>query len=102
MRESRSYGSVRGARDETRVPTATIRDPLVGADQQFASTTSIFASNVWYIRSEYAIAYICVYALFGVHIFLARKLCGDRATLLPAIALISILLFSPVGHNNFW
>ena len=157
-----------------------IRDPLVGADQQFASTTSIFASNVWYIRflwiaaailpavylfivvqysaftypfadhlelvrflqklydgtltwgdlvsphnqarplvyraiylanalatnwdirSEYAIAYICVYALFGVHIFLARKLCGDRATLLPAIALISILLFSPVGHNNFW
>jgi hypothetical protein len=23
MRESRSYGSVRGARDETRVPTAT-------------------------------------------------------------------------------
>jgi hypothetical protein len=25
MRESRPYGSVRGARDETRVPTATLR-----------------------------------------------------------------------------
>ena len=24
MRESRTYGSVRGARDETRVPTATV------------------------------------------------------------------------------
>jgi hypothetical protein len=29
MRESRTYGSVRGARDEIRVPTATVVDNLV-------------------------------------------------------------------------
>src|SRR5436309_3033615 len=43
MRESRPYGSVRGARGETRVPTATgtgdgalahLLDHLVGADEQ--------------------------------------------------------------------
>ena len=29
MRESRPYGSVRGARDETRVPTASVGDVCV-------------------------------------------------------------------------
>jgi hypothetical protein len=56
MRESRTYGSVRGARDETRVPTATeiylLRcvSLFVGPSRQFQRLTisvAIGAERTW-------------------------------------------------------
>ena len=48
MRESRSYGSVRGARGETRVPTATIEFAAVLSLLRHYSDESITAV---YVRS---------------------------------------------------
>jgi hypothetical protein len=56
----------------------------------------------WDIRSEYAIMSLTIYGLFAAHIYLITKLCKGRAIQYPVMALISVLFFSPVGHNNFW
>jgi hypothetical protein len=56
----------------------------------------------WDIRSEYAIMYVTIYGLFAAHIYLITNLCKGRAIQYPVMALISVLFFSPVGHNNFW
>ena len=52
MRESRTYGSVRGACDETHVPTATCarqswRDPAGGSPAQVRSSVRLVASVAW-------------------------------------------------------
>src|SRR4029079_11148280 len=52
MRESRTCGSVRGARDETRVPTATCArqswcDPAGGRPAQVRSSVRLVASVAW-------------------------------------------------------
>ena len=46
MRESRTYGSVRGARHETRVPTATVRGmSLIGPSRHFAARQRLTRSR---------------------------------------------------------
>jgi hypothetical protein len=45
MRESRPYGSVRGARDETRVPTATVATSAVGTKRTSNDVRSSVANG---------------------------------------------------------
>ena len=45
MRESRTYGSVRGACDETHVPTATWRDVAIGTSRHVAAADGRFRTK---------------------------------------------------------
>ena len=62
MRESRTYGSVRGARDETRVPTATMHQgtavPRIRArgNHRSAGATQRADSAPLYLTGEFAAA----------------------------------------------
>ncbi len=85
-----TFGDLVSAHNQTR--------PLVYRAIYLANAV---ATN-WDIRSEYAIMYATIYGLFAAHIFLITKLCKGRTIQYPIMALISVLFFSPVGHNNFW
>lgn len=59
----------------------------------------------WDIRSEYIYMYLAIFGTFACHARLIGRLQAaalDR-TILPATLLVSsLILFSPVGHNNHW
>lgn len=59
----------------------------------------------WDLRSEYIYMYLAIYGTFACHGWLIARLlqaAPDR-TVLPATLLVSsLLIFSPVGHNNHW
>ena len=52
MRESRTYGSVRGARDETRVPTATTPTSVLGPLRQILWHSRMSASLIGHSGSS--------------------------------------------------
>ena len=56
----------------------------------------------WDVRSEYTILYITLYSTFLVHLFFLKRTAPTTGTAWLAAAPISIVFFSPVGHNNFW
>jgi hypothetical protein len=59
----------------------------------------------WDIRSEYIYIYIALFGTFGCHFWALRTLYRnefDNRTFPIALLLLSIILFSPAGHNNHW
>lgn len=57
----------------------------------------------WDVRSEYIYLYLSIYGTFACFVWLARRLVGEANALFPiALLSISLILFSPVGHNNHW
>ncbi len=59
----------------------------------------------WDVRSEYIYMYLALYGTFACHVWaLHRTTAGAlRNTVYPlALLLASLILFSPVGHNNHW
>lgn len=59
----------------------------------------------WDIRSEYIYVYMSIYGTFAVYAWLACRVvvgAGARAVLPVTLLTLSLLLFSPVGHNNHW
>jgi hypothetical protein len=58
----------------------------------------------WDIRSEYVYMYAAVYGAFMCHFWALNQLNKDGDQLMASMALlvVSLLVFSPVGHNNHW
>jgi hypothetical protein len=59
----------------------------------------------WDVRSEFIFVYATIYATFALHLRILWTLAGRRLLSLPfaiGALLISIVLFSPVGHMNHW
>lgn len=59
----------------------------------------------WDIRSEYIYLYLSIYGTFACYVWLASRIViGAGAAVVRPVTLLSIslLLFSPVGHNNHW
>ena len=57
----------------------------------------------WDIRSEYIYLYLSIYGTFACYVLLARHLIGGANEVFPVTLLVvSLMLFSPVGHNNHW
>ncbi|CAO3383408.1 hypothetical protein [Azospirillum argentinense] len=89
--------------------TLTFAD-LVSAHNQTRPLTyrSIYLFNAiltdWDIRSEYIYMYATLLATWAAHLFVAWRILGRRLDfyVLMVFLVISIVLFSPVGHNNHW
>jgi hypothetical protein len=59
----------------------------------------------WDIRSEYIYMYLALYGTFACHVWALHRVTGGpvRGMEYPlALLLVSLILFSPVGHNNHW
>lgn len=59
----------------------------------------------WDIRSEYIYMYLALYGTFACHVWALRRVtAGTNLNLVfpLALLLVSLVLFSPVGHNNHW
>ena len=60
----------------------------------------------WDVDSEYKFLYLVIFGTFAVHVFAARRLASSNflgSNLVVAmLGIISIVIFSPVGHNNHW
>lgn len=57
----------------------------------------------WDIRSEYIYLYLSIYGTFACFVWLARRLVGEANEVFAVTLLIvSLIVFSPVGHNNHW
>ncbi len=59
----------------------------------------------WDIRSEYIYMYVAIYGAFACHAAVITRLyaSGTRQAMYPIILLLtSLVMFSPVGHNNHW
>ncbi|MDB5822770.1 MAG: hypothetical protein JWR21_1474 [Herminiimonas sp.] len=59
----------------------------------------------WDIRSEYVYMYLALYGTFACHIWALNRVTvgAVRGIAYPiALLLASLILFSPVGHNNHW
>jgi|GEM_PF-3566009 len=59
----------------------------------------------WDIRSEYVYMYLVLFATFGCHVWILRQLISpamQSIIYLVALLLISLVFFSPSGHNNHW
>lgn len=59
----------------------------------------------WDIRSEYLYVYLSLYGTFACHVWALRRVtAGTRKNnVYPLVLLLtSLILFSPVGHNNHW
>jgi len=59
----------------------------------------------WDIRSEYIYVYLALYGTIACHVWALRRITAGavRGTVLPlAVLLVSLVVFSPVGHNNHW
>lgn len=58
----------------------------------------------WDIRSEYVYMYVAIYGTFACHLWALRRLTGAGGPLIfpTSLLLISLLIFSPAGHNNHW
>jgi len=59
----------------------------------------------WDQRSEYLFIYLSIYGTFACFAWLACRIVigtGARAALPVTLLSISLLAFSPVGHNNHW
>lgn len=59
----------------------------------------------WDIRSEYIYIYLAIYGAFASHVLALKNITSasqNRYIYPIVLLLISIFLFSPVGHNNHW
>lgn len=59
----------------------------------------------WDIRSEYVYIYLAIFGTFACHVWALRQvtLGAKREIVYPIVLLLlSLILFSPVGHNNHW
>ncbi|MDP2025017.1 hypothetical protein [Sulfuriferula sp.] len=59
----------------------------------------------WDVRSEYIYMYLALYGIFACHVWALHRVTAGalRKTVYPlALLLASLILFSPVGHNNHW
>lgn len=59
----------------------------------------------WDIRSEYIYMYLALYGTFACHVWALRRVTAGailNMALPLAVLLVSLVLFSPVGHNNHW
>lgn len=59
----------------------------------------------WDIRSEYIYMYLALYSTFACHVWALHRVTADavRSMVYPLVLLLaSLILFSPVGHNNHW
>ncbi|MFA5983884.1 MAG: hypothetical protein WC782_07680 [Methylococcaceae bacterium] len=59
----------------------------------------------WDIRSEYIYMYLAIYGTFVCHIwalFKVTKGYSGKIVYPIVLLLVSLILFSPVGHNNHW
>jgi hypothetical protein len=59
----------------------------------------------WDIRSEYIYMYLAIYGTFACHAWLIGRLEAvpkHRMIFAVTVLLSSLVLFSPVGHNNHW
>lgn len=59
----------------------------------------------WDIRSEYIYVYLVVFGTFACHVRAMSRLTSGsmRSMVYPlALLLVSLVFFSPVGHNNHW
>ncbi len=69
---------------------------------------AIYVANArltdWDLRSEYAFLLASLYGAFAVHALALRRLTGGKfaAASVAGLALVSVIFFSPVGHNNHW
>lgn len=59
----------------------------------------------WDIRSEYIYMYLALYGTFACHVWALKRVTSNatQGVVYPlALLLVSLVLFSPVGHNNHW
>jgi len=58
----------------------------------------------WDLRSEYIYMYLAIYGAFAIHVAGLWRITGRRLAMpfLYALVLISVVYFSPAGHNNHW
>lgn len=59
----------------------------------------------WDIRSEYLYVYLSLYGTFACHVWGLRRVTAGtlKKNVYPLVLLLtSLILFSPVGHNNHW
>lgn len=59
----------------------------------------------WDIRSEYIYMYIALYSTIACHVWALHRVASGavRGMVYPLVLLlVSLVLFSPVGHNNHW
>lgn len=59
----------------------------------------------WDIRSEYIYMYLALYGTFAIHVWTLRRVVAGttHAMVFPVfLLLLSLIVFSPVGHNNHW
>ena len=59
----------------------------------------------WDIRSEYIYMYLALYGTFACHVWALRRVTAGAIPnmVFPlALVLVSLVVFSPVGHNNHW
>jgi hypothetical protein len=58
----------------------------------------------WDIRSEYVYVFGAIYGAFLLQFFILKRISRGllNPRFLPALALLSLLSFSPAGHNNHW
>jgi hypothetical protein len=59
----------------------------------------------WDIRSEYIYIYLVIFGTFACHVWALRRLtAGSMRSMVYPLALlpVSLVFFSPVGHNNHW
>src|SRR6266540_3077011 len=91
MRESRTYGSVRGARDETRVPTASralgtvLRDWGMGINDRRAGREEARAREAWRRRQDEAREAERVEAGVIIETFNDRLAAGSRLMFSPTL-----------------
>jgi hypothetical protein len=95
MRESRTYGSVRGARDETRVPTATLPTglrPTLEAGRPRVDAPSLRLRLDWFVSADAGVAVLSGRQLSFVCLGigqLRRSRLGDRHSVRDGYRLVA-------------
>jgi hypothetical protein len=58
----------------------------------------------WDIRSEYVYMYAALYSTWAIHVFFIWSVFGKKfsTNFIAATLIVTIFMFSPVGHNNHW
>ena len=59
----------------------------------------------WDIRSEYIYMYMALYGIFACHVWALHQMAADAIIKMVfplVLLLVSLVIFSPVGHNNHW
>jgi hypothetical protein len=56
----------------------------------------------WDIRSEYFFMYLAILGCFAVHLIGLHRISASKERFLLGALILSIVYFSPAGHNNHW